>query len=96
MQSCLPSAKSVREITQDSGLAIASVYRYVKRLVDAEILVVERSAMTEDGKPFDLYRCRIRTGRIEFSPAGSRITWEYNMPIEDKLLHMWDNFGAKS
>ncbi|MGB1586847.1 MAG: hypothetical protein ACPHID_07375, partial [Thermoplasmatota archaeon] len=96
MHSCLSSAKSVREITQETKLAIASVYRYVKRLVDAEILVVERSAITEDGKPFDLYRCRIRTGRIDFSPAGSKITWEYNMPLEDKLLHIWDHFGAQA
>ncbi len=73
-----------------TGIPAATAYRLVNRLQELDILVVDRSAMTPDGRPYDLYRSRIRTGAIRVSSTGSQIEYDVDMRLEDRLLTMWD------
>lgn len=86
---CIREPLAVKDISDRTRLPLASVYRRVRHLVDDEILVVERSAMTPDGKPYDLYRSRLRMGKIEVSAGKVQVTWEANVSLEDRLLNMW-------
>lgn len=90
---CIRKAASAKAISEDTGLPLASTYRQVKRLVADGLLVVERSAMTADGKPYDLYRSRIRLGRIEVDPRGVHVSWEANAAVEDRLATLWNRLG---
>lgn len=52
---------------------------------------MERSALTHDGKRYDLYRSRLRGARIEMDANGERITWEPNEPVEQRLASIWES-----
>lgn len=92
---CIRSPLSAKAISDASGQPLASTYRQIRSLVEDGILVVERSAMTPDGKPYDLYRSRVRSARTEIGPDRIRTTWEPNQPIEDRLATMWNRLGAR-
>lgn len=87
---CVAEPRAVKEISHDADLPLATTYRHVKRLLDGGLLVVERSALTPDGKRYELYRSRIRNARIELDAKGERVTWEGNEPVEARLANMWD------
>ena len=91
---CIDRARPVKEISEIAGLPLASAYRQVKHLQDVGILVVERSALTPDGKPFDLYRSRVRAARIEVGPRTVRVSWEVNESIEDRIASMWGHLAG--
>lgn len=93
---CVSQARAVKDIAHETGLALPTTYRHVNRLEEAGLLVVERSAMTPDGKKYDLYRSRVRSARIEMDAAGERVTWEPNEATEERLANMWDSLrGAR-
>lgn len=88
---CVRLAKPVKDISQETGLPLATAYRHVNALVEHGVLVVERSAMTADGKKYDLYRARVRSARIEIDAEGEHIVWEPNEAIEERLMSMWES-----
>lgn len=88
---CIRKAQSVREIEEETRLPQATVYRHVKRLVDEGLLFVERSALTEDGKRYELYRSRVRNARIELGSFGFRVVWEPMEGTEERLARVWQS-----
>lgn len=90
LAACIRGPRSARELQSDTGLAQATLYRNLKALVDRGVLVVERSAMTADGKPYDLFRSRLRAARLVVDADGTRVEWEANAPVEERLLSLWD------
>ncbi len=94
LASCIRKPLAVKEISDATTLPLASAYRQVGKLVESGVLMVERSAMTRDGKPYDLYRSRIRLARIEVGADRVDITWEANAALEDRLINLWNQLGA--
>lgn len=93
---CVRQARPVKDIAHETGLPLPTAYRHVNRLEEAGLLVVERSAMTPDGKRYELYRSRVKSARIEMDPSGERVTWEPNEATEERLANMWDSLrGAR-
>lgn len=88
---CVRKPRSVKEISQETGLPLPTAYRQVNKLAESGLLVVERSALTPDGKRYDLYRARLRAARIEMDADGERVTWEPNAPVEERLAGLWDS-----
>lgn len=86
---CIKKAKSVREIELETQIPQATLYRHVTQLTEQGLLYVERSALTGDGKRYELYRSRIRSGRIEVDSAGVRIVWEPMEGVEERLARVW-------
>lgn len=91
---CIRRPQPVKALSQEADTPLASTYRQVKALVAQGILVVERSAMTEDGKPYDLYRSRIKVARIEVRADHVEIAWEENASIEDRIANLWGKLGS--
>lgn len=84
---------SVKNLAQQTGLPIASVYRHVADLVKDGVLVVERSALTSDGKAYDLYRSRLETAHLELAPDRVEVGWKINEAIEDRIAKLWDKLA---
>lgn len=79
----------MKEIEQATQLPQATIYRHVARLLESNLLVVERSALTADGKRYDLYRSRIQAARIELDAAGVRVIWQPVEELEERLARVW-------
>ena len=88
---CVKKPRAVKDISQETGLPLPTTYRHVNRLHEAGLLVIERSALTPDGKRYDLYRSRLRSARIEMDGNGERVSWEPNEPVEERLTSLWDS-----
>jgi DNA-binding IclR family transcriptional regulator len=86
---CIKQARSVREIETETAMPQATVYRHVNHLVEEGLLLVERSAITPDGKRYELYRSRLRRARVEVDAAGVRVYWEPVEEIEERLARIW-------
>lgn len=76
LSGCVGKAHSARELVRATDLPHSTVYRTIAKLVEDRLLVVERSALTEDGKRYDLYRSTVRNAQISFDRAGIQIHWE--------------------
>ena len=91
---CVDGPASVKELSDRGGLPLASTYRQVKSLLDGGVLVVERSAMTQEGKPIDLYRSRVRTAQLTVRAQQILLTWEPNESVEDRLASLWGHLAG--
>ena len=89
LAACIKGAASVKQVSAATGLPLASTYRNIHGLIDRGLLIVERSAMTEDGKPYDLYRSRLKEASLRISAQGVEVSWNVNPSVEDRLLNMW-------
>lgn len=90
---CIREPRAAKQISEATGIPIASAYRTIHDLVDKGMLVVERSAMTPDGKAYDLYRSRLRQAELEMVAGHIRISWEVFEPVEDRLMNLWRRLG---
>jgi DNA-binding IclR family transcriptional regulator len=96
LAACVKKAKAVKEMESATQLPQATVYRYVTSLVEDGLLFVERSALTEDGKRYELYRSRVQKARIELDGAGVRIYWEPLEGVHERLARAWSALGGRS
>jgi predicted ArsR family transcriptional regulator len=94
LASCVERPLAVKEIGQATGVPIASVYRQVADLEKEGLLVVERSALTPDGKAYDLFRSRVRRASVQVGPEGVDVVWEVNRAVEERLAVMWNRLGG--
>lgn len=90
LAACVAAPLSVKDICQATGLPLATAYRQVHRLMDFGVLIVERSAMTREGKKYDLFRSRIAEAHLDVTSAGEEIRWVANEATEGRLVGMWD------
>ena len=79
----------MKEIEDEATLPQATVYRHVNRLLAEGLLIVERSAITRDGKRYELYRSRLRSARVELDSLGVRILREPREEMEERLARAW-------
>lgn len=96
MSHCIHRARSVKDLSEKAGIPLPSAYRHVNGLVEDGLLYVERSAMTPDGKPYDLYRSTLRSCRIEMDADGVRVTWDLNSSLDERLQHMWQSLRGEA
>lgn len=82
---CATDARSVKEISEVADIPLASTYRHVRSLVDSGILVRARSAISEDGKRFDLFRSRIHDASLSLTPDGIEVRWGVNDDVEERI-----------
>lgn len=87
---CSDEERSVKEISEAADIPLASTYRYVRELVDDGILVRTRSAISPEGKRYDLYRSRIRRAVLEVDADGVDVNWSVNEEVERRLARLWD------
>jgi hypothetical protein len=66
----LDRAKSIEEISRDSGIPMSTCYVKVAELVSGGVLRLEKEGLTRNRKIFALYRATIRTIILGFSSEG--------------------------
>lgn len=90
LASCVDAPRSAKEVSRRTGMPLATVYRQVHRLMDLGILLVERSALTSEGKKYDLYRSRVKEAHLDITEGGEGVRWTSNAEVEERLIAMWD------
>lgn len=93
LAACVRKARPVKEIADRAGLPQTTAYRHVNDLKERRFLIVERSAMTPDGKTYDLYRSRLRSAHLWMEADRVTVEWEVVEAVEDRIQRMWDQLG---
>lgn len=68
---------SVRQISEQAGLPVATVYRHVHELVERGLMVRARSAISPQGKRYDLFSATISSANLNVSRAGVTVSWDH-------------------
>lgn len=89
---CMRDPRPVKAISDDTGIPLATAYRHVHALEEDGLLILERSAISEDGKRYDLYRSRLHRASLVISPDGVSVSWDVEAAVEDRLRDMWQKF----
>lgn len=75
LASLMVGPKPVKAITTETGLPTATAYRHVHDLVDKGLIVLERSAISPQGKRYDLYRSLLSEAHVYLDRDGVHVTF---------------------
>lgn len=89
VQATIAQPRSPKELLESTKVPHATLYRVLHRLEEAKLLIKERSAMTPDGKPYDLWRSTIRVVTVTYDEQGVRVAVELNEGAAEKWARMW-------
>jgi DNA-binding transcriptional ArsR family regulator len=87
-------ARSAKELAEECELSLPTIYRRLELLQDHD-LVVERTAVAEDGNHYNVYECNFDSTviRLEDDEYDVRIYRKENLP--DRFTQLWDELGAE-
>lgn len=89
LTTCVREPLSVKEISGATGIPLGSAYRHVNSLVESGLLLRARSAISEEGKRYELYRSRIRQVTVQVTEDGVEVSWEVDEEVEERIERMW-------
>lgn len=96
LMACVAHARSAKEISARTGIPLTTVYRQAHKLVSLGVLIVERSALTPDGRKYDLYRSRIEQIHLELDETGDHVTWTSDPEVENRIEWSRSSWDVRS
>lgn len=64
VQLAMKSSKTAEQLSEGSGIPLGSCYREIHRLLEENLLKVDRYVVTRNGKKFAVYRCNLRSAEF--------------------------------
>lgn len=82
-------AQSAQELSDELDIPIATCYRRINDLTDAEFLELEDSVLTDDRRRVDVYRRGVESFRVEFGDGEVSVVLEERSSVKTKLDDAW-------
>ncbi|MBI4258810.1 MAG: helix-turn-helix transcriptional regulator [Thaumarchaeota archaeon] len=84
-------AKPVSTLSKECSIPLSTAYRYIHDLIEAGLMGIERSVITEDGKRYELYRSLVKS--ISLNLNGNAVELEVEPREEDasKFYRLWSS-----
>jgi hypothetical protein len=67
LRSTLDNAKSAKDISKENSIPISTRYRYIRELIDLQLLRLERIVLTDSGRKSETFRSTIKDTAMSFS-----------------------------
>ena len=96
LNASIQHARSVVELSREQNIPMSSAYRRVHEMIEAGLITVERSVVTDDGKRYDLYRSTVKDVSIRFGPGRVEIELTPNEDVISKFMRMWSYMRGTS
>ena len=87
--SAIPAPKSVEDMSRENDIPLSTCYRRVHELLDAQILVVEKIILTQEGKKYELLRSAYKAMTVSFENGAMKVDVIINEDVAEKLRRMW-------
>ncbi|MDA4119082.1 MAG: hypothetical protein OK436_00665 [Thaumarchaeota archaeon] len=87
--STISAPKSVEDMSRENDIPLSTCYRRVHELLDAQLLVVERIIVTNEGKKYELLRSVYRSVNVSFENGVMKVDAVINEDVADKLRRLW-------
>jgi hypothetical protein len=82
-------ARTAPELSQTTGVPLTTLYRKLHELEAAQLLGVERSAITPDGKRVDFYRSRVEEVHVELRTGRFSLRTRYRNLAAVRMEGLW-------
>ncbi|MFB6299749.1 MAG: ArsR/SmtB family transcription factor [Halobacteriales archaeon] len=87
--------KSAQELSDELDIPIATSYRRIEELTDAEFLELQGKEFSDEGRRTQVYRRNVETIRIEFSEETIEFRIEERPEVSDALADVWEQLGKR-
>ncbi len=81
--------KSAQELSDRLGVPIATCYRRIEELSDADLLELEDSVLSEERRRVDVYRREVESVTVSFGEDGFGLEVEERTRVKNKLDDAW-------
>jgi DNA-binding Lrp family transcriptional regulator len=81
--------KSVKELSNELEIPIATCYRRVEELTEAGLLKLEDRVLSDERRRTSVYRRRVDEVRVQFTEVGYEVDVEERTQIKNKLDDVW-------
>jgi DNA-binding Lrp family transcriptional regulator len=82
-------AKSVRELSNELDIPIATCYRRVEELTEAGLLTLEDRVLSDERRRTSVYRRKVDGVHVEFTESGYRVDVDRRTRIRHRLDDVW-------
>lgn len=84
--------RSAKELAEECELSLPTIYRRLELLEDHD-LVVERTAVAEDGNHFKVYECNFDSTVIQLQDDEYKVRIYRKENLPDRFTQLWDELG---
>ena len=96
LASTMSQAKSVEDISNQTGIPASTCYRRVHELVSLHLLKLEKIVITDTGKKYETFRSILKNAKIGLSSTGELVVDVTLAPSEEKLQSStWQSMRSK-
>jgi len=85
--------RSAKELASESGLSLPTVYRRLE-LLQAHDLVIERTAIADDGNHYKTYECNFDSTVIQLDDDEYKVRIYRRENLPDRFTQLWDELGS--
>jgi DNA-binding Lrp family transcriptional regulator len=90
LSSIISEAKSVDQISKESGVPASTCYRRIHELLGLALVRIEKTIITPEGKKYETFRSTVIDVKISFSSQDLSIELTpMKIAPEDRLHSMW-------
>jgi hypothetical protein len=86
-----PSARTVQELFQATGVPMTTLYRKLHELEGLDLVGIERSAITSEGKRVDFYRSRLEEAQLELRDGRFNLRARYRNLAAVRMETIWNS-----
>ena len=81
--------KTVQELYQVTGIPLTTLYRKLHEMTDLDLVGVERSAITADGKRVEFYRSRLEEVQVEMKEGRFGVRARSRNLSATRMENLW-------
>jgi DNA-binding transcriptional ArsR family regulator len=82
-------ARTAPELSQATGVPLTTLYRKLHELEESDLVGIERSAITPDGKRVDFYRSRVEELHLELRTGRFSVKTRYRNLAAVRMEGLW-------
>jgi predicted transcriptional regulator len=84
-------SKAVSAISEECSIPLSSVYRYIHELIDAGLLGIEKSVITNEGKRYEMYRSLVKSIHLNLNGNSMDIEITPREEVASKFYRLWSS-----
>ncbi|MFC7228235.1 helix-turn-helix domain-containing protein [Salinirubellus salinus] len=81
--------KSVKQLSNDLDIPIATCYRRVEELTEAGLLELDDRVLSDEHRRTSVYRRRVDEVTVQFTEAGYEVDVAERSQVKNKLDDVW-------
>ncbi len=87
--------KSAQELSETLGVPIATCYRRIDDLTEADLLELHDRPLSDEHRRINVYRRNVDGVRVQFRQEDCTVTVEERSSVQNKLDDVWRSLATR-